>query len=388
MLNLPRPLPGELLGCVLLRAMRDLGLSNRKLRSILFGKTIDLMPVMMTCEPGVARAFGMSLEELLCAHTVLPYALAFMTTEARTAITSVLFDESGRGYATPSLIRSSTKFVSLLQFCPCCVAEDSKRYGFAYWRREHQLPGVRFCLPHSEILRISGLRVGRSREMVLPHEVERSHELPALTSHRVAMRIARLSCDALRGRTPVRSWFMHYRMRAAELGFGYDMKFLAGGLLSSDFRAFYGAQCLAAFGLDFDPQAQIAPWPARMLRGGNKSSTPLRHVLLNVFLDCCRGASKPVPDLFVRPKRFYDWAAREDRVLRDLEELRLEYEVQGVRVKITELSARLGHPLMLNHLRNKLPRVAAWLDEFKASELSVHKTGGRRKGKMKGDILI
>lgn len=383
MLHLPRPLPDELLGCVLFRAMRDLGLSSRKFKSILFGKPTDSMPVMMTQEPGVARAFGMTLEELLCAHTVLPYALAFMPADARTAVTCALFDESRQAYATPSLVRSSTKFVSHLQFCPRCVTEDSMRYGIAYWHREHQLPGVRFCLPHGEVLRVSGLRVGRPREMVLPHEVGGACEIPALVPHRVAQRIARLSCDALRGKMPVRSWSTHYRMRAAELGYGYDVKLLAGGLLSDDLRTFYGAQCLAAFGLDFDSQTRITPWPASMIRSGDKSATPLRHVLLTVFLDCSRGASKPVPDLFLRPKRYYDWGAREDKVLRDLEVLRLEYQALGVRVSIRDLSARLGHPLILNHLRRKLPRLAVWIDEFKASELSVHKTGGRprkRKG--------
>lgn len=383
MLHLQRPFPDELLGSVLIRAMRDLGLPIAKFQSALFGRVANTIPIMMTQEPGVARAFGMSLEELLCAHTVLPYAIAFMRPDARTAIMSGLFEGLGGASTTSSLIMSSTRFVSNLQFCPRCVTEDGRRYGTAYWHREHQLPGVRFCLPHREVLLESDLRVGRSREIVLPHEVGSAREIPALVPHRVALRIARLSRDSLRGQLPVRLWFAHYRMRAAELGYGYDIKLLAGGLLSSDLHAFYGAQYLAAYGLDFDAQTQITPWPAGMIRGGDKNSTPLRHVLLNVFLDCCSGASKPVPDLFLRPKRFYNWAAREDRVLRDLEALCLEYQALGMRVSIRDLSARLGHPLMLNHLRSKLSRLAAWLDEFKASELAVRKTGGRPKRRRK-----
>jgi hypothetical protein len=362
--------------------MRDLGLSSRKFKSILFGKPTDSMPVMMTQEPGVARAFGLSLEELLYAHTVLPYALAFMSADTRAAITRALFDESGRTYATPPLVGSSTKFISHLQFCPRCVTEDSERYGIAYWHREHQLPGVRFCLPHGAVLRVSDLRVGRPREMVLPHEVGGSRELPAVVPHRVGMRIARLSCDAMRGKVPVRSWATHYRIRAAELGYGYDMKLLAGSLLASDLRTFYGARCLAAFGLDFDPQTRRTHWPASMIRGGNKNATPLRHVLLNVFLDCCRGASKPVPDLFLRPQvKQFDWAAREREVLRRLEELRAKYQAEGGRVGLRELSAQVSGPhyLWTAGVRNKMPAVSAWVKAFKASDLSMKKTGGRRK---------
>lgn len=382
MLHLLRPLPDELLGCVLARAMRDLGLSSRKFKSILFGKPTDSMPVMMTQEPGVARAFGLSLEELLYAHTVLPYALAFMPADTRTAITRALFDESWRPYATPPLVGSSTKFISHLQFCPRCVTEDGKRYGITYWHREHQLPGVRFCLPHGVVLRMSNLRVGRPREMVLPHEVGGSQELPAVVPHRVAMRIARLSCDALRGKVPVQSWPAHYRMRAAELGYGYDMKLLAGSLLASDFHAFYGREFLGTLGLNFDPLARHASWPGLMLRASKCNATPLRHILVNVFLDCCHGASKPVPDLFSRPHiKQFDWAARELEVLRRLEELKAKYQVVGGRVGLGELSAQVSGPhyLWTAGVRNKMPAVSAWMKAFKASDLSMKKTGGRRK---------
>lgn len=38
------------------------------------------------------------------------------------------------------------------QFCPCCLHEDSERYGEPYWHRIHQLEGVKVCPVHKVLL--------------------------------------------------------------------------------------------------------------------------------------------------------------------------------------------------------------------------------------------
>lgn len=35
-----------------------------------------------------------------------------------------------------------------LKYCPLCMAEDRKRYGEAYWHRQHQLRSLRVCVKH------------------------------------------------------------------------------------------------------------------------------------------------------------------------------------------------------------------------------------------------
>lgn len=37
--------------------------------------------------------------------------------------------------------------------CPECVVEDEDSFGFSYWRREHQIEGMRWCERHDEPLR-------------------------------------------------------------------------------------------------------------------------------------------------------------------------------------------------------------------------------------------
>lgn len=141
---------------------------------------------------------------------------------------------------------------------------------------------------------------------------------------------------------------------------------------------------LRALGLDFDPVACKLPWPAMILRPSKPNFITLRHVLMNVFLDRVSGASKPVPDLFSRTHRKpFDLAAREREVLHRLEELTVEYQASGRRVTLGELSARIRSPLYLQRARTRMPLLRAWIVEFKASELSLRKTG-RRPRKRKG----
>ncbi|MGB7399039.1 TnsD family Tn7-like transposition protein [Castellaniella sp.] len=381
MLHLPRPLPGELLGSALRRAVRDSGLPEGRFLAAILGHR-GTVPAVMTREPRIAQAFGMSLRKLLHGHTLLPYAVTFMEPNIRTAVLNALFDVGAGVGTSPAVAQSSTKFKSYLQFCPGCVHSDERRYGVAYWHREHQLPGVVLCLHHGEGLWVSGLRVNQPRRIVPPSETLAASELPSVLPRGVAEQITRFSYKALAGRVKSRSWVLHYRRRAADLGYGYDVRLLAGGVLAADLRDFYGCAFLDSVGLDFDPAAQTTTWPAALIRAGKYNVVPLRHLLLNVFLDNCVRASKPVSDLFARPQnKPFDWAAREREVLRKLEELKALCQAAGGRMSLAELSTQVSSPhyLWAQGVRNEMPAVSAWMKEFKASELSKRKTGGRPK---------
>lgn len=39
-----------------------------------------------------------------------------------------------------------------IRHCPCCLSDDLARYGYSYFRRTHQLPGVTICDWHNEVL--------------------------------------------------------------------------------------------------------------------------------------------------------------------------------------------------------------------------------------------
>ena len=377
--QLLRPFPDELLGSALLRASRSLGLPSRRLLRAIKGLHSDTMPVLLTQDRKIAQAFGLSLGELLFGHTLLPYAFAYREPAAREQLQRTKLDSNATVGMSPAF-HSLTKFSSYLRFCSQCVAADFERFGTSYWHRVHQLPGVVLCAHHAVPLLLSGLRVFQAWKLVLPNEVHDGRVVPVLLPQDLAMAISSLSLAALRDEVPVRFWIQSYRQRAAELGFGYDIKLLAGGLLAADLRAFYGKEYLQSLGVDFDPSICKLPWPAMMLRPSKPSFTTLRHVLLNVFLDRICSASKPVPDLFSRVNRKrIDLAARECEVIRRLDELVAEYETAGKRVTLGELSTRVRSPLYLKRARTRMPLLRAWIVEFKASDVSLRKTGRRKK---------
>jgi len=54
------------------------------------------------------------------------------------------------------------------KWCADCAAEDQRRYGFSYWHREHQLPGIRLCVTHQKSLLAVG---GFDTYLKFPHEL-------------------------------------------------------------------------------------------------------------------------------------------------------------------------------------------------------------------------
>lgn len=62
--------------------------------------------------------------------------------------------EDWNGQLSRSMRATAMQLVrSELCFCESCAADDLKKHGFSYWRREHQLPGNDWCQNHNRKLR-------------------------------------------------------------------------------------------------------------------------------------------------------------------------------------------------------------------------------------------
>jgi hypothetical protein len=61
-------------------------------------------------------------------------------------------------YKSSGITSSNIRLHDWLRFCPCCVKEDRKQYGEAYWHRLHQLTGVEVCPIHQTFLENSNVR--------------------------------------------------------------------------------------------------------------------------------------------------------------------------------------------------------------------------------------
>lgn len=93
----------------------------------------------------LANAVGMAPEEFCRLHTMIPF---------QRAVTSHLVDLSHGSVSEPGIVRFNGMSIPKhgIRCCPCCVREDFEFWGYAYFRREHQLPGAVACGKHEELL--------------------------------------------------------------------------------------------------------------------------------------------------------------------------------------------------------------------------------------------
>ncbi|RYG88851.1 MAG: hypothetical protein EON59_03120 [Alphaproteobacteria bacterium] len=91
--------------------------------------------------------------DLLLGRTALSAYYPFLSGVQRERFAELA--STGVNVAWSSLfgMRSSGLAVNNLRWCPQCVEADRERWGAARWRLPHQLPGVRICCDHDELLR-------------------------------------------------------------------------------------------------------------------------------------------------------------------------------------------------------------------------------------------
>lgn len=88
----------------------------------------------------LASLVGMSKTDYLCLHSTLP-CISFFRRKS-------LLGKNAR-WLNQDIGRSPARVAG---YCGECIREDIYRYGFSYWRRSHQLPGMAWCLKHKHPL--------------------------------------------------------------------------------------------------------------------------------------------------------------------------------------------------------------------------------------------
>jgi hypothetical protein len=87
-------------------------------------------------------------------YSIFPYLSYFLTASKRADFEAKV---ASTDWTQPiGLSMGLSKYpVSIMtppRYCSSCIEEGIKEYGFPYFRREHQLPGVYFCWKHTKVL--------------------------------------------------------------------------------------------------------------------------------------------------------------------------------------------------------------------------------------------
>lgn len=143
MIRTVTPLPNEIAHGHLGRLMR---LNDARTIASLFVNT-----ALTERRPVIARAAilcGLAPEQYVALHTLVPYVRFITGDRNPPQFGAVESDPSTQKVA----LATQKKGWSI---CPSCVEEDMEFWGFSYWRRDHQLPGLFACAKHGVALLVS-----------------------------------------------------------------------------------------------------------------------------------------------------------------------------------------------------------------------------------------
>ncbi len=138
MIHVPEPLPDELAAGHLGRVYTINGISKKDRVSCTIHKLVG--DEGRAYSETLALLAGLPFSQYLFHHTLLPFYRAIQVGQA---MKWGMFNEKHIARASG---HRTNPFGAII--CPLCIDEDISFWGFSYWRRSHQLPGMCACQKH------------------------------------------------------------------------------------------------------------------------------------------------------------------------------------------------------------------------------------------------
>jgi len=295
----PTPYPDELLYSVIARYHRWSGNpSQKETVKDMFADgypcaVVDLPNRLNAIAAGIIGNTKFTPDYIIQWHTLFPIYRAFLPRVRAEQIREyMLYDtEGGKIHSSVGVMASTISVPRLLRYCRHCAREEIERSGEAYWHREHQIPGVCFCLEHNCPLNESQVvipsQASKHRFEELSKAIcESGKELklePKHMSHYIrlieSMRWLLSSNVSIKSLDDLRNRYLGYL-------YSKDLATYSGRIRMRDlekaFVEYYSPGFLNAVQCQVDPGTDH--WLCRMVRKPKTSHHPLRHVLLIGFL--------------------------------------------------------------------------------------------------------
>lgn len=368
---LPPTYPDELLYSLLARTHRCLDLSGpKRTLDILFGSRSVRAGVALQAHLGalsdrLPADRHLSARRLAHDFTLFPYLTAFQREFVRASVLNALIDGPANSINVRlGLAATTVRSPVALRYCPACRAEMLQFHGELYWRRVHQLPGVLVCPDHGVALADSLVVPGRTGQ----HEFVAADEdncpplraVPDWTADgtitalltKIAQASSQILVDPPNGQAAERRRDRIW-VGLRGLGFGKGRTRIRQHSLETEFRSVYGPV------IPLIPAADPANWLVTFLRGRQRALHPLRHLLLELFIDIrSSGVACPLPVETLPPSsRELDWPALDQQMaaaVRDIADgIRAACPLK--RVSAAEIQRRLGKPGWISRRQRKLP---------------------------------
>jgi len=234
-------------------------------------------------------------EDLISSHTIYPYYNPFLPAERKDKLINFMKYGNCEGiYTTLGFAAGGICRKNSIQYCFKCVESDINRYREPYIHREHQLEGILLCPHHKTILstyknnskntsRIQYIRLNEK-------ELDVTNDINEINDNGIdvekLMKISQMSYKLLHydsnniGREGVLNI---YKNLLYEKGFMSIGNKVHQNDLYYEFTRFYGDKLLNLLECDIDFCNEYN-WLKVITRNSNRTSHPLRHLLLINFL--------------------------------------------------------------------------------------------------------
>jgi len=305
----PTPYPDELLYSVLARYhLRSGNISFKATMEDAFGTknataVVELPSNINALISNLPLNTEYTADYLIDNHTLFPFYTAFLPPKRTQWVRNNMMKRNGKGiYGKTGIMASSVVSNHYFRFCPLCNEEDKERYGELYWHRIHQIPGVLVCPKHQVMLCDSKVPIkGYNKHQYVAASEENCTESDNVVvySDKTMSHLINLAKDVeflLNNqfeRRPTEWFHEQYKAKLIEQGFATINGNVMQKKLTKEFVQFYGEEFLTLVQSSIEIGSDNN-WLADMVRGRNRASHPIRHLLLARFLGIT------IPDLFYK----------------------------------------------------------------------------------------
>lgn len=246
----------------------------------------------------------LTVDTLIDHHTNFRLYAAFMPASHARSLRARMrrAGDAGDLLAFSGLMAGGLPACRLLKACRQCCAEDRKAFGFACWKRLHQVSGIDHCWIHH--LPLLQFRPGRWALIELTQQLLSKMRpatiLARVDGHdRVLMDLALKILQSRSAAIPYAARISNYLASLDALGLRSKRGSIRWRELVPNFTEFWGSVRLRARHSEI-PSGRYSHWLATLLHRRPRTSHPVRNLMLQVFLD--GNATLPAPaDPQVKP---------------------------------------------------------------------------------------
>lgn len=298
----PQIYPGELLYSVLARYHQHMGArSSIQSMESLFGRrlmvaSVDLPGHLDALVERMESVGSLTADSIIDDMTLLPYYVAFQPQRIRDEARQAMKSGQTDGLMMKlGMMAFRPGRVTKLRFCGTCMSQMQDAYGEAYWRRDHQLPGVLVCSDHARVLQESHVSLGELSRHVFVAPTAKSCPWNAKTLLKdpsakllpILQRLAQASRELLenpRTAKTLEELTGFYRDCMQSGGLTYSQKRMDQQRLKKEFFQHHNEI------LHLMPHVSLGDgfagdWLAQIVRKHRKAFHPLYHILVQDFLD-------------------------------------------------------------------------------------------------------